>query len=166
MCNREISSRRIDCFFPRSSTTIRGRSPGGGSYQPPPPPDRPRYEKCPDRARVNEGDQLVSSDCDHSIIIFLCWSHMRTPGGKGWRWADRQRWPSGAAARPPAPGTGQSASPLCWKAANLYCRSSYVLTHLLFTWLFYYYLANPLSQLTRFSNTDKCSEFNCVFFLS
>ena len=24
---------------------------GGGSYQPP-PPDRPRYEKCPDRARV------------------------------------------------------------------------------------------------------------------
>ena len=25
---------------------------GGGSYQPP-PPDRPRYEKCPDRARVN-----------------------------------------------------------------------------------------------------------------
>ena len=23
----------------------------GGSYQPP-PPDRPRYEKCPDRARV------------------------------------------------------------------------------------------------------------------
>ena len=51
MCNREISSRRIDWFFPRSSTTIRGRSPGGGgSY--PPPPDRPRYEKCPDRARV------------------------------------------------------------------------------------------------------------------
>ena len=29
MCNREISSRRIDWFFPRSSTTIRGRSPGG-----------------------------------------------------------------------------------------------------------------------------------------
>ena len=28
---------------------------GGGSYQPPPPPDRPRYEKCPDRARVNSG---------------------------------------------------------------------------------------------------------------
>ena len=37
MCNREISSRRIDWFFPRSSTTIRGRSPGGGSHQPPPP---------------------------------------------------------------------------------------------------------------------------------
>ena len=37
MCNREISSRRIDWSFPRSSTTIRGRSPGGGgSYQPPP----------------------------------------------------------------------------------------------------------------------------------
>ena len=33
MCNREIASRRVDCFFPRSSTTIRGRSPGG-SYQP------------------------------------------------------------------------------------------------------------------------------------
>ena len=49
MCNREISSRRIDCFFPRSSTTIRGRSPGGVV---PTPPDRPRYEKCPDRARV------------------------------------------------------------------------------------------------------------------
>ena len=30
MCNREISSRRVDWFFPRSSTTIRGRSPGGG----------------------------------------------------------------------------------------------------------------------------------------
>ena len=50
MCNREISSRRIDWSFPRSSTTIRGRSPGGGRT--PPPPDRPRYEKCPDRARV------------------------------------------------------------------------------------------------------------------
>ena len=51
MCNREISSRRIDWSFPRSSTTIRGRSPGGVV---PPPPDRPRYEKCPDRARVNK----------------------------------------------------------------------------------------------------------------
>ena len=29
MCNRDVSSRRIDWFFPRSSTTIRGRSPGG-----------------------------------------------------------------------------------------------------------------------------------------
>ena len=38
MCNREISSRRIDCFFPRSSTTIRGRSPGGGGRTNPPPP--------------------------------------------------------------------------------------------------------------------------------
>ena len=36
MCNREISSRRIDWFFPRSSTTIGGRSPGG-SHHPPPP---------------------------------------------------------------------------------------------------------------------------------
>ena len=37
MCNREISSRRIDWFFPRSSTTIRGRSPGGGGRTNPPP---------------------------------------------------------------------------------------------------------------------------------
>ena len=37
-------------FFPRSSTTIRGRSPGGVV---PTPPDRPCYEKYPDRARVN-----------------------------------------------------------------------------------------------------------------
>ena len=30
MCNLETSSRRVDCFFfSRSSTTIRGRSPGG-----------------------------------------------------------------------------------------------------------------------------------------
>ena len=29
MCNRDILSRRFDCFFPQSSTTIRGRSPGG-----------------------------------------------------------------------------------------------------------------------------------------
>ena len=35
MCNREISSIHGDWFFPRSSTTIRGRSPGG-SYQPTP----------------------------------------------------------------------------------------------------------------------------------
>ena len=48
MCNREILSRRIDCFFSRSSTTIRGRTPGGRTN----PPDRPRYEKCPGRARV------------------------------------------------------------------------------------------------------------------
>ena len=34
MCNREIPSRRIDCFCPRSSTTIRGRSPGGGGVVP------------------------------------------------------------------------------------------------------------------------------------
>ena len=33
MCNREISSRRIDWSLPQSSTTIRGRLPGG-SYQP------------------------------------------------------------------------------------------------------------------------------------
>ena len=52
MCNREISSRRIDWSFPLSSTIIRGRSPGEGGVVPPPPPDRPRYEKCPDRARV------------------------------------------------------------------------------------------------------------------
>ena len=38
MCNREIWSRRIDWFFPRSSTTIRGRSPGGGGRTSPPPP--------------------------------------------------------------------------------------------------------------------------------
>ena len=36
MCNREILSRRIDWSFPRSSTTIRGRSPGGGRTNPPP----------------------------------------------------------------------------------------------------------------------------------
>ena len=54
MCNREISSRRIDWFFPRSSTTIRGRSPGGVV---PTPPDRPRYEKCPDRARVKHSGE-------------------------------------------------------------------------------------------------------------
>ena len=36
MCNREISSRRIDWSFPRSSTPIRGRSPGGGVVPTPP----------------------------------------------------------------------------------------------------------------------------------
>ena len=36
MCNREISSRLIDWSFPRSSTTIRGRSPGGGGVVPTP----------------------------------------------------------------------------------------------------------------------------------
>ena len=38
MCNCEISSRRIDWFFPWSSTTIRGRSPGVGGRTNPPPP--------------------------------------------------------------------------------------------------------------------------------
>ena len=33
MCNREISSRRIDWYFPRSSTTIRGPI-ARGSYPP------------------------------------------------------------------------------------------------------------------------------------
>ena len=46
--NREISARHIDWSLPRSSSSIRGRSPGG-SYQ---LPDRPSYEKCNDRAVV------------------------------------------------------------------------------------------------------------------
>ena len=66
MCNHEISSRRIDWSFPRSSTTIRGRSLGGGVV-PTPPPDRPRYEKCPDRARVNPRPAGPSPDPT------LCW---------------------------------------------------------------------------------------------
>ena len=49
MCNREISSRRIDWFFPRGSTTSGADRQG---VRTPPPPDRPRYEKCRDRARV------------------------------------------------------------------------------------------------------------------
>ena len=37
MCNREISSRRIDWFF-REALRPSGADPQGGSYQPPPPP--------------------------------------------------------------------------------------------------------------------------------
>ena len=76
MCNRETSSRRIDWFFfPRSSTTIRGRSPGGGGGRANHPPDRPRYEKCPDRARVNIRDfESYIRNQRHEKIIF----HERT----------------------------------------------------------------------------------------
>ena len=67
MCNREISSRRIDWCFPRSSTTtIRGRSPGG-VVPTPPPPDRPRYEKCPDRARVKQPHSSCGLD-NYNVI--------------------------------------------------------------------------------------------------
>ena len=50
MCSREISSRRIDCYF-REALQPSGadRQVAGGRTN---PPDRPRYEKCPDRARV------------------------------------------------------------------------------------------------------------------
>ena len=53
MCNREISSRRIDCFFSAKLYDHQGPiARGGGGVVRQPPPDRPRYEKCPDRARV------------------------------------------------------------------------------------------------------------------
>ena len=60
MCNREISSRRIDWFFPRSSTTIRGRSPGVGVAPTPPPPARAKVAKHRVRARV-KGQLLVGT---------------------------------------------------------------------------------------------------------
>ena len=62
MCNREISSRRIDCFFPPSSTTIRGRSPRGGRTNPPPPP-LAKVAKYGKRARVNP--------CAYSVFCHL-----------------------------------------------------------------------------------------------
>ena len=80
MCNREISSRRIDWFFPRSFRTIRGRSPGGRTT--PPPPDRPRYDKCPDRARVNTrpvaGGERRASQSFHVIAKKTKWIELRT----------------------------------------------------------------------------------------
>ena len=54
MCNREILSRRIDCFF-REALRPSGADRQGGRS----PPDRPRYEKCPDRARVKD-DQFLN----------------------------------------------------------------------------------------------------------
>ena len=40
-------------FFFREALAQSGADRQGGRINPPPPPDRPRYEKCPDRARVN-----------------------------------------------------------------------------------------------------------------
>ena len=51
MCNCEISSRDASpVFFSRSSTTIRGRSPGGRT---PPPPPLAKVAKYRKQARVN-----------------------------------------------------------------------------------------------------------------
>ena len=66
MCNREISSRRIDCFFPRSSTTIRGRSPGGVVPTPPPPP-LAKVAKYGKRARV----KIVPLPYENPVCIYL-----------------------------------------------------------------------------------------------
>ena len=53
MFNCEISSRPIHSFFREALSLLVWKWPGGGGgVVSTPPPDRPRYEKCPDRARV------------------------------------------------------------------------------------------------------------------
>ena len=56
------------------------RQGGGGSYQPP-PPDRPRYEKCPDRARVNS---LRHGDHRHAAPVSGLYGRCRTRFS--WKW--------------------------------------------------------------------------------
>ena len=66
MCNREISSRRIDCFF-REALRLSGADCQGGGGRTPPPPDRPRYKKCPDRARVKGSLRVMLSTVLRSL---------------------------------------------------------------------------------------------------
>ena len=97
MCNREISSRRIDWFFPRSSTAIRGRSPGGGgSYQPPPLTVRVMRNALTGRGLTWAGHEIdLTSGHEHQkskiyklyeLLALSSSKSLKTLGSELWLW--------------------------------------------------------------------------------
>ena len=56
MCNREISSRRIDWFFSAKLYDHQGPIARGGRTNPPPPPPLAKVAKYGKRARVKKAD--------------------------------------------------------------------------------------------------------------
>ena len=65
MCNREISSRRIDCFFREALWPSAADRQGGRTN----PADRWRYEKCRDRSRVKVIFRVLDENPTHKHVL-------------------------------------------------------------------------------------------------